>query len=281
MNDAYRVVQGGVIVYLVPVKKGSIERRKRIAELNKGDIFPSYAYRNEAFDVWKFLVVPKSGEAELELLKKWQHQAPETEFYSQMRHPQIGRRGLPERCLEEFYLGQSLKDEGFIVHSEIAKKWYPVRQLPPLSALRNPRRKRRFRVPIPTGSLLRAARPPESRWRRRHAYRPAAARRWPFRTWQESPISPVGKWFWSRSGIVRSAVCFWALWMTRLLRCTGRKANHTSFMTGKKRSSDHCRNRRKDIPESAQHWESFAQNQTHRRKRPAPVLQKEHSKKRA
>ena len=27
-----------------------------------------------------------------------------------------------ERCLEEFYLGQSLKDEGFIVHSEIAKK---------------------------------------------------------------------------------------------------------------------------------------------------------------
>lgn len=39
MNDAYRVVQGGVIVYLVPVKKGSIERRKRIAELNKGDIF--------------------------------------------------------------------------------------------------------------------------------------------------------------------------------------------------------------------------------------------------
>ena len=60
MNDAYRVVQGGVIVYLVPVKKGSIERRKRIAELNKGDIFPSYAYRNEAFDVWKFLVVPKA-----------------------------------------------------------------------------------------------------------------------------------------------------------------------------------------------------------------------------
>lgn len=108
-------------------------------------------------------------------------------------------------------------------------------QLPPLSALRNPRRKRRFRVPIPTGSLLRAARPPESRWRRRHAYCPAAARRWPFRTWQESPISPVGKWFWSRSGIVRSAVCFWALWMTRLLRCTGRKANHTSFMTGKKK----------------------------------------------
>lgn len=35
--------------------------------------------------------------------------------------PKLEEEGF-ERCLEEFYLGQSLKDEGFIVHSEIAKK---------------------------------------------------------------------------------------------------------------------------------------------------------------
>ena len=121
MNDAYRVVQGGVIVYLVPVKKGSIERRKRIAELNKGDIFPSYAYRNEAFDVWKFLVVPKSGEAELELLENGSTKPLKRSFIHKCGIPKLEEEGF-ERCLEEFYLGQSLKDEGFIVHSEIAKK---------------------------------------------------------------------------------------------------------------------------------------------------------------
>ena len=121
MNDAYRVVQGGVIVDLVPVKKGSIERRKRIAELNKGDIFPSYAYRNEAFDVWKFLVVPKSGEAELELLENGSTKPLKRNFIHKCGIPKLEEEGF-ERCLEEFYLGQSLKDEGFIVHSEIAKK---------------------------------------------------------------------------------------------------------------------------------------------------------------
>ena len=121
MNDAYRVVQGGVIVYLVPVKKGSIERRKRIAKLNKGDIFPSYAYRNEAFDVWKFLVVPKSGEAELELLENGSTKPLKRNFIHKCGIPKLEEEGF-ERCLEEFYLGQSLKDEGFIVHSEIAKK---------------------------------------------------------------------------------------------------------------------------------------------------------------
>lgn len=121
MNDAYRVVQGSVIVYLVPVKKGSIERRKRIAELNKGDIFPSYAYRNEAFDVWKFLVVPKSGEAELELLENGSTKPLKRNFIHKCGIPKLEEEGF-ERCLEEFYLGQSLKDEGFIVHSEIAKK---------------------------------------------------------------------------------------------------------------------------------------------------------------
>ena len=121
MNDAYRVVQGGVIVYLVPVKKGSIERRKRIAELNKGDIYPSYAYRNEAFDVWKFLVVPKSGEAELELLENGSTKPLKRNFIHKCGIPKLEEEGF-ERCLEEFYLGQSLKDEGFIVHSEIAKK---------------------------------------------------------------------------------------------------------------------------------------------------------------
>ena len=121
IQDAYRVVEGGVIVYLVPVKKGSIDRRKRIAELEKDDIFPAYYYQNPAFDVWKFLVVPKSGVAELEVLKDSSTNPLKRNFVKRFGIPKFEEEGFA-RCLEEFYLGQSLKDEGFIVNSKIAKK---------------------------------------------------------------------------------------------------------------------------------------------------------------
>lgn len=121
IQDAYRVVQGSVIVYLVPVKKGTIDRRKKVAELGKGEIFPAYFYRNPAFEVWKFLVVPKSGTAELEALQDGSTNPLKRNFVTRFQIPKFEEEGF-ERCLEEFYLGQSLKDEGFIVHSEIAKK---------------------------------------------------------------------------------------------------------------------------------------------------------------
>lgn len=119
--DAYRVARGGVIVYLVPVKKGTIDRRKRVAELAEGELFPSYYYRNPDFEVYKFLIVPKSGSAELELLKDGSTTPLKRNFIRRCGIPKFEEEGFA-RCLEEFYLGQSLKDEGFIVHSEIAKK---------------------------------------------------------------------------------------------------------------------------------------------------------------
>ncbi len=120
-RDAYRVLHGGVIVYLVPVKKGTIDRRKKVAEVSEGEIFPAYCYRNPNFEMWKFLVVPKSGLAELEYWKDGSTTPLKRNFIRNCGIPKFEEEGF-DRCLEEFYLGQSLKDEGFIVHSEIAKK---------------------------------------------------------------------------------------------------------------------------------------------------------------
>lgn len=120
-TDAYRIVHGGVIVYLVPVKRGTIDRRKKVTELVEGEIFPSYYYKNPAFDIWKFLIVPKSGTAELKLMRDGSTKPLKRNFIRHCNIPKFEEEGF-ERCLEEFYLGQSLKDEGFIVHSEIAKR---------------------------------------------------------------------------------------------------------------------------------------------------------------
>ena len=121
IRDAYRVMKGSVIVYLVPVKKGIINRRKRVAELTEGEVFPSYYYQNPAFEIWKFLIVPKSGFAELKLIPDGSTMPLKRNFIRRCGIPKLEEEGF-ERCLEEFYLAQSLKDEGFIVHSEIARQ---------------------------------------------------------------------------------------------------------------------------------------------------------------
>lgn len=119
--DAYRILEGTVIVYIVPVKGGQIERRKKVAELSTGALFPGYCYVNPAFEVWKFLVVPKSGHARLELIKDGSTNPLKRNFVRSCGIPKYEEEGF-EGCLEEFYLGQSLKDERFIVHSEAARK---------------------------------------------------------------------------------------------------------------------------------------------------------------
>ena len=119
-EDLYRVAQGAVIIYLVPVRKGKMERRKRIAEAGTGELFPGCCYRNAAFETWKFLVVPKSGSAKLEYIKDGSTIPLQKNFVQRNHIPKFQEEGF-ERCLEEFYLGLSLKDEGFVVHSEIAK----------------------------------------------------------------------------------------------------------------------------------------------------------------
>lgn len=120
-GDLYRVTAGTVIIYLVPVRKGKMERRKRIAEAAAGELFPGYCYINPAFETWKFLVVPKSGSAKLELIEKGSTVPLQKNFIQKNHIPKYEEEGF-ERCLEEFYLGQALKDEGFVVHSEVAKK---------------------------------------------------------------------------------------------------------------------------------------------------------------
>ena len=114
-------MEGTVIVYIVPVKGGQIERRKKVAELSTGELFPGYCYVNPAFEVWKFLVVPKSGHAKLELIKDGSTNPLKRNFVRSCGIPKYDEEGF-DGCLEEFYLGQSLKDERFIVHSEAARK---------------------------------------------------------------------------------------------------------------------------------------------------------------
>lgn len=120
-EDLYRVTEGTVILYLVPVRRGKLERRKRVAEVAAGELFPGCCYVNPDYETWKFLVVPKSGSARLELVKKGSTEPLRRNFIRANHIPKYEEEGF-ERCLEEFYLGQELKDEGFVVHSEIAKK---------------------------------------------------------------------------------------------------------------------------------------------------------------
>lgn len=119
--DAYRVAEGSVIIYIVPVKKERMERRKKVAELSAGELFPGYCYVNPIHETWKFLVVPKSGYAKLEILNGGSTNPLRRNFVRRSGIPKFEEEGF-ESCLEEFYLSQLLKEEKFIVDSEASRK---------------------------------------------------------------------------------------------------------------------------------------------------------------
>lgn len=52
--DAFRVKEGVVIVYIVPLKNGQLGRRSYIYEAKKGEVIPSFVYRDIEFCEWRF-----------------------------------------------------------------------------------------------------------------------------------------------------------------------------------------------------------------------------------
>lgn len=116
-KDAYRVCKGSVLIYLVPVKKGMPNRRKFIATMTEGEIFPALYYCDAEYIRWQFLVIPTSGSVTLQQIADGATIPLRENFIHNAQIPGYEVEGF-ESSLREHYITGDIAEQNFIVTSE-------------------------------------------------------------------------------------------------------------------------------------------------------------------
>lgn len=111
-KDAYRVQKGSVFVFVAPVKSGKPTLRRMLCEVEAGHLIPSFAYRDEDYIDWRFVLVPRT-EADLILLRGEATSVLYRKFAKSAGLENIQQEGFA-RCIVDTYKKESLKDHVFL-----------------------------------------------------------------------------------------------------------------------------------------------------------------------
>ena len=121
-EDAFRIVKGTALVYMVPWSKSgrSAGRKKLVGEYEKGRMVPALAYEDAEYTNWRFAIVSKEDTLELEIHHGICTNVLRTRFAVDAGVRNVDREGF-EASLVELYNREILKDQVFINRGEKAK----------------------------------------------------------------------------------------------------------------------------------------------------------------
>lgn len=113
--DAILVKSGTAIVYIVPynTETDSPGRRLVFTEVEQYRVIPSLKYRDMDYNEYRFAVVPKEGELELEILPEASTRILKKRFVERANIDNFEQESF-ENCLIEFYQQEVLKDDIFL-----------------------------------------------------------------------------------------------------------------------------------------------------------------------
>lgn len=111
-NDSYRVLSGSVLIYIVPWKNGMAGRRLLLCEAEKGQVIPSFVYRDLNYEGWRFCFIAKEH-AELLHMPNCVTSVLLRNFAKYAGLNAYATEGF-EQSLVEFYHRETLKDNVFI-----------------------------------------------------------------------------------------------------------------------------------------------------------------------
>ena len=114
-EDAVRVVQGSVYIYIVPWSEEQRNAGKRVllCEVSEERVIPSFAWRSADYKQWRFLIVPKSDKVVLEILNSSSTLILKRRFLQSAGITTFDLEGF-EGSLTEFYTNNELKDDVYI-----------------------------------------------------------------------------------------------------------------------------------------------------------------------
>ncbi len=107
-QGAYKVRNGLIRVFIVPLKNGKPGQRRLLCEVGEGHLIPSFKYRDENYTEWRFVLVPQN-EADLLILRGQMTSVLYRRFAKNAGLDSFQQEGF-NRCLVDYYRREELKD---------------------------------------------------------------------------------------------------------------------------------------------------------------------------
>lgn len=112
-ENAYRVEQGEVYIYIVPWKNEKAGRRVLLCSAVEGNVIPSLVCRDREYRNWRLAFVPKGEAVVLREMKNSMTSVLHQKFLQRVGIDTYAKEGF-DNSLVEFYKREDLKDDAFI-----------------------------------------------------------------------------------------------------------------------------------------------------------------------
>lgn len=112
-HDAFRVRKGSVFLYIVPWTDKGAGRRSLLCELEEGEVFLAFAYKDTEYSTWRFCLTARSY-AELECMKN-SCTLPLKKSFLRRHGLMLSPRESYENTLVDKYRMNLVKEDGYLL----------------------------------------------------------------------------------------------------------------------------------------------------------------------
>ena len=110
--DAWRVVSGNVLVYVAPLRDGTLGRRAFVCEAKAGEVIPSLCFMDYEYTEWRFCFIAVDT-AELTLIQNGSTKVLQTRFSQRANLSDVDREGF-NNAVVNFYKLTIVAEDGLI-----------------------------------------------------------------------------------------------------------------------------------------------------------------------
>lgn len=115
-SDAFRVLSGAVLVYIVPVKNDTPGRRSFIYEASAGEVLPGFCYRDMEYCDWRFCFAPLE-QAILEVIENGSTKILKERFATKANIRNFAVEGYNGGLVDQ-YRTNTVTEDGFILRTQ-------------------------------------------------------------------------------------------------------------------------------------------------------------------
>ena len=110
--NAYKVVDGAVLVYVVPLKNGKPGRRSFIYQAESNEVIPAFSYKDIEYCEWRFCFVAVDS-AQLTVIENGSTKVLRERFSKKARIKNFGKEGYNGGLVDQYRIN-IVTEDGFI-----------------------------------------------------------------------------------------------------------------------------------------------------------------------